>query len=379
MRLSDFILSNTERILQEFEEFARTHTVAGETMDIASLRDHAAPMLAAIAADMEQPQSDAAELRKSRGDAPGAGGYQLTAAEQHGTDRAGSGFTLEEMFAEYRALRAGVLRLWARERGQADETDLQDLIRFNEAIDQSLAESITRYSTGIEQSREMFLAILGHDLRTPLSAVLTASSFLVTEGELTGGNFTLAARIRRSGERMQSLVGDLLDFTRSRFGRGIPITRSATEVERICREVIEEIGTHLPDRDIRLETRGDLQGEWDEKRIAQALSNVIGNAVQHGADGSPIAVIARGEADEVVVSVHNRGPAIAGDDQHRIFNPFQRISSAEASCDEQASLGLGLYIAQQIAISHGGWIDVRSSQEHGTTFDLRLPRFDCKT
>jgi signal transduction histidine kinase len=374
MRLSTFILSNTEQILQGFEEFARTHTTADETMDIASLRDHAAPMLAAIAADMQQPQSEGARARKSRGDAPAAAEGAPTAAAQHGTDRAGSGFTLEEMFAEYRALRASVLRLWTRARGQLDETDLQDLIRFNEAIDQALAESITRYSTGIEQSREMFLAILGHDLRTPLSAVLTASSFLVTEGELTGANFTLAARIKRSGERMQALIGDLLDFTRSRLGRGIPVTRTSTDVERIGREVIEEIGAHHPDRELHLETSGDLRGEWDDKRIAQALSNLIGNAVQHGAEDTPIAVGARGKADEVIVTVHNLGPVIAGDDQHRIFKPFQRVVLAESSRPEQASMGLGLYIAQQIAIAHGGWIDVRSSEEHGTTFELRLPR-----
>jgi signal transduction histidine kinase len=204
--------------------------------------------------------------------------------------------------------------------------------------------------------------------------VLTASSFLLTEGELTGANFTLAARIRRSGERMQSLVGDLLDFTRSRLGRGIPITRTSTDVERIGHEAIQEIGPQHPDREILLMASGDLQGEWDEKRVAQALSNLIGNAVQHGAVGTPIAVTARGEADDVVVSVHNQGAVIGGDDQHRIFNPFMRVISADSSRSEQASMGLGLYIAQQIAISHGGWIDVQSSVELGTTFEFRLPR-----
>jgi signal transduction histidine kinase len=373
MRLPRFILAHSEQILQAFEDFARTHTSAGEGMDISALRDHAASMLTAIASDIQEPQSEHAQVRKSRGDAPDDAGGGPTAAEQHGTDRAGRGFTLEEMFSEYRALRASVLKLWAEERGQLEETDFQDLIRFNEAIDQALAESIERYSAGVAQSREMFLAILGHDLRTPLSAVLTASSFLVTEGELTGTNFTLAARIQRSGERMHSLVGDLLDLTRSRLGRGIPITPAAADIGRIAADAIEEIGAHHSDREITFETRGDLQGEWDEKRVAQALSNVIGNAVQHGAEG-PITVTACGEADEVVVAVHNVGPAIPGEDLPRIFNSFTRAASGNATGVEQGSLGLGLYIAQQIAISHGGWIDVRSSEEHGTVFELRMPR-----
>jgi hypothetical protein len=111
MRLPQFILTHSEQILQEFEDFARTHTTAGEGMDITALRDHAASILTAIASDMQEPQSEGARARKSRGDAPDDEDGVPTAAEQHGTDRAGSGFTLEEMFSEYRALRASVLQL----------------------------------------------------------------------------------------------------------------------------------------------------------------------------------------------------------------------------------------------------------------------------
>lgn len=374
MRLPRFIVANSEPILAEFEEFARTHTTAGETMDILSLRDHAAAILKAIALDLEQPQSAGDQRRKSEGDAPPEEEAGPTAAERHGVDRAGSGFTLVEMFSEYRALRASVLRLWTRARTQLDEGDLQDLIRFNEAIDQALAESVTEYSTEIEHSREMFLAILGHDLRSPLSAVLTASSFLVTEGNLTDRNLTLASRIRSSGERMQALVSDLLDFTRSRLGRGIPITRTDTDIAAISRDTLEEIGAHHPNRELHFAASGDLRGKWDSKRVSQALSNLIGNAVQHGAESTPIMVTARGAADEAVIAVHNRGVVIAGDDQQQIFNPFKKLASAQQTDKDQGSMGLGLYIAQQIAIAHGGRIDVESSEEGGTTFELHLPR-----
>ena len=375
MRLPEFIEKNSELILVEFEEFARTHTSAGDTMGIAALRDHAEKMLTAIALDISQSQTDQDQEIKSKGDAPVDDDSAPTAAERHGMDRAVSGFTLEEMFAEYRALRASVLRLWteAGER-RLDESDVDDMMRFNEAIDQSLAESITRFSTGLEKSREMFLGILGHDLRTPLGAVLTASAFLVSDGDLTETNLSMATRINSSAERMRKLVGDLLDFTAARLGRGIPITREETDVAAVARETMVEIGSQFPDREFRFVATGDTGGQLDGQRISQALSNLVGNAVQHGAEDTRITVEIRGVDDEVSVAVHNFGPAIGPDQMGRIFDPFTRASSADTAPQVAGSMGLGLYIAQQIALAHNGWIEVRSSESDGTTFVLHLPR-----
>lgn len=375
MRLPQFIAENTESILAEFEEFARTHTTAGDTMDIAALRDHAAGMLSTIALDISEHQSEEAQEIKSKGDAPAPDDAGPTAAEQHGTDRAVSGFTLDEMFAEYRALRGSVLRLWteAAER-RLDEQDVEDLIRFNEAIDQSLAESITQFSTGLDRAREMFIAILGHDLRSPLGAVLTASDFLETEGGLEDANLTMARRIHSSAERMRKLIADLLDFTTARLGHGLPVDREEADIAEIARETLAEIGGQYPDRELRFAAAGDAGGEWDPQRISQVLSNLIGNAVQHGAAGTPIAVNVTGGDDEVVVSVHNRGSVIRAEDIGRIFDPFRRITTGDAQGGVAGSMGLGLYIAQQIAFAHGGRIEVRSSAADGTTFLLHLPR-----
>lgn len=374
IRLARFIREEQERILGEFEEFARTHTRPGETMDIPALRDHAAGILSAIALDMEQPQSEAAQERKSKGDAPEDGRGADTAAEKHGTDRADSGFSLQEMFSEYRALRASVLRLWTDGRGAMDGTGMHDLIRFNEAIDMALAESITRFSIGLDHSREMFLAILGHDLRTPLNAVVAASSFLSTNGGLTGRSLTMAERIYRSGKRMNGLVGDLLDFTRSRLGKGIPITPMEIDLAEIGREAVGEVQAMHPTGELRFEVSGDVRGEWDPSRMSQALSNLIANAVQHGTPSTPIVVTARGEDREVVVSIHNLGRVIEPEDQQLIFDPFKRMGSMESGQSPQSSMGLGLYIAKQIALAHGGSIQVRSSMGEGTTFELHLPR-----
>lgn len=374
IRLARFIREEQERIVEEFEEFARTHTSVGETMDVRARRDHAAGILAAIALDMEQPQSEAEQERKSKGDAPDDGQTAETPAEKHGTQRVESGFSLQEMFAEYRALRATVLRLWTDDRGTLDGTDVHDLIRFNEAIDTALAESITRFAAELDHSREMFLAILGHDLRTPLNAVVTAASFLATDGGLTGRGLTLAERIHSSGRRMTGLVDDLLDFTRFRLGRGIPLTPTEVDLADIGREAVEECRVIHPTGELRFEVSGDVRGKWDPSRVSQALCNLIANAAQHGGESTPIVVTARGEADGVVVSVHNRGRLIGPEDQALIFDPFKRIMSAESEGAPQSSMGLGLYIAEQIALAHGGSIEVRSTVEEGTTFELHLPR-----
>jgi signal transduction histidine kinase len=371
MRLSEFITANRERILEEFEEFARSHTTAGGTMAIKALRDHAGEILTAIALDMTQPQTGADQTRKSRGDAPRQ--RRDSAATMHGAERAISGFSLDEMVAEFRALRASVLRLWRDSDPQVHREDLDDLIRFNEGMDQALAESIGRYSTDLAESREMFLAILGHDLRTPLGAVFTASTFLLDEGELTGPNLRLATRIRSSSERMAGLVRDLLDFTQSRLGRGIPITRADIDLGAVVTDAMDEVRSQNPERDIRYEQRGDLRGCWDGKRVSQALANLIGNAVQHGADNAPIRVEAIGLDDEAVVRVHNFGPVIPAEDQPRLFDPYKRLLAGEGR-SASGSMGLGLFIAHEIATAHGGRIDVESSTERGSTFTLVLPR-----
>jgi signal transduction histidine kinase len=226
MRLADFILANREPILVEWESFARTCLPAGATMDVAAPRDHASELLATIAADLATPQDVHAQAAKSKGLAPVEDGDGATAAEEHGAARAGSGFTIAQMVAEYRALRASVIHRWTQAAGELADADVQDLTRFNEAIDQSLAESVTRFDEGVEQAKETFLAILAHDLRTPLGAIYSSATFMLETGELEEPHRTLTARIAGSAKRTLAMVGDLLDFARSRLGGGIPVARA---------------------------------------------------------------------------------------------------------------------------------------------------------
>lgn len=375
-RLSTFIRENIEPILEEWETFARSLPM-GADMDVDALRDHAREMLGVIATDLDTPQSAKVQLAKAQGrsDAPdGDQRSQSTAAQSHGAGRAEQGFNLGQMVSEFRALRASVIRLWSRTLQAATLTDLEDLTRFNEAIDQAIAESVTRFGQDVAESKERFLAILGHDLRTPLGAIITSSTFMLDTGELVEPNRTLVQRIATSSRRMNQMVLDLLDFTRTRFGDSIPIIRSEIDARKVVHDVIAEVAATYPSVRLHLETSGDLRGAWDGDRLTQALINLVANAAQHGSDKSPIMVEARGLDREIEIAVQNEGPVIPKEEVGQIFHAMKH-SRANSGRDRR-HLGLGLYIVDKIVGAHGGSIDVQSSKEKGTTFTMTLPRRD---
>ena len=376
MRLADFILTHREPILAEWEAFARTCAPASDPMGIVALRDHANAMLSAIAADLVTAQAPFAQSQKSKGRARAPQTTAATAATEHGARRAESGFTIEQMVAEYRALRASVIRLWARDQGQLAPTDVEDLTRFNEAIDQSLAESVAQFDRDVEQAKEVFLAMLGHDLRQPLGAIYMSAAFMLDTGELEEPHRALTERIAASAQRTVTMVGDLLDFTRSRLGGGIPVTRAQVNLAKLLRDVVDEISAAHPDRAIAADTRGEQLGCWDAARLSQALGNIIGNAVQHGAEGTTVTVELSGDPDSVTVSVHNRGTVITPEQLNGIFNPTRTHSMPRPSASRgpTGSLGLGLYIAERIVSAHDGQVTVESSAQRGTTFTVHLPR-----
>ena len=373
-RLADFILTNRDAILAEWQAFAKSCAPASGSMSIVALSDHATEMLTVIAEDLKTPQGDFEQAEKSKGRAPTVDSNKRTAAEKHGTGRAESGFTIDQMVAEYRALRASVIRLWTRNRVDATAEELDDLTRFNEAIDQSLAESITRYTEDLDKSKEMFLAILGHDLRSPIGAVLTSAKFMLETGELEEPHLTLTTRILSATTRMNQMVGALLDFTRSRLGGGIPIVPAAMNMGKLVHDVVTEVLAAHPERRIQINARGAMKGEWDCERMTQVLTNLVGNAIEHGSRGTAVAVDVLGSDDDVTIAVHNRGVAISEDQLDGIFNAMKRRQETSKSAGTSTNLGLGLYIADQIVRAHKGRIQVESSEEKGTTFTVRLPR-----
>ena len=373
MGLSEFIVANRETIISEWESFARSCAPASGSMDITALADHASEMLSVIAKDLDTVQGALAQSEKSKGRAPSVDGTQPTAASEHGASRAESGFSVEQMVAEFRALRASVIRLWTANQGTLDVANVDELTRFNEAIDQALAESVSRYTQDLDHSKEMFLAILGHDLRSPLGAVTMSADFMLETGELPEPHLTLTTRIASSAKRMQHMIGDLLDFTRSRLGGGIPITRADMSIEKAVHEVVDEVLAANPTRTIKIDARGGKRGEWDCQRIGQALTNLLSNALEHGTASGIVTVKVEGSDSEACISVHNYGPAISPERLNGIFGSMKGSDHAEGS-GSYGNLGLGLYIAERIVNAHGGTIEVKSSNELGTTFTIRLPR-----
>ncbi len=374
MTLSIFIKENMDAIVQEWLEFAQTMEPAASTMSAMALRDHARPILLAIARDLESSQTDRAQENKSKGRAP-AVSTRETAAATHGALRQVSGFDLNQLGAEYRALRASVIRLWMRSRPAAIDSDVvEDMIRFNEAVDQAVAESTSRYAAELALSRDTFMAILAHDLRSPLSAIRMIGH-LMARGAQTDAARTQAAQIQRSAKEMGEMIRDLLEYTRTQLGKGIPVAPKPCNIALICRDALDEVRSAQPGRQLDLAVPEDLVGAVDNARLRQALSNLLNNALQHGDPASPIGLSARAEGKELVLQVKNLGEPIPADALQVIFDPLVQISPKSAAGGESPStnLGLGLFIAREVALGHGGTLDVESDRENGTVFTMRLP------
>jgi phosphoserine phosphatase RsbU/P len=221
--------------------------------------------------------------------------------------------------------------------------------------------------------RERLMGIVGHDLRTPLQAIIMASALLLRDDSLGERPRVLARRVANSAARMKDIIEQLLDFTRSRLGGGMPLTTQRIELTAVCRRVIEELELVHPNRSIVLASAAPIQGEWDSDRLVQAVSNVVGNALQHGDDAAAVRVSLSAENGEATIAVHNEGVPIPASLLPRLFDPFRRGTSDSDAPSHDAGLGLGLFIAQQIIRAHKGTIAVSSSAEAGTIVSIRLP------
>ncbi|HEX4474125.1 MAG TPA: hybrid sensor histidine kinase/response regulator [Polyangiaceae bacterium] len=218
---------------------------------------------------------------------------------------------------------------------------------------------------------EELVAVVGHDLRNPLNVVLMTATVL--SGSTSEPETRKAAeRLRSSGTRMVQIIDELFDLARARLGGGIPIERRPVNLGLIAKKTVSEFEATTPERKIELQLSGDLSGIWDEGRLEQVLSNLIGNAVRHGSLDAPIVVDVAGPKSEVCISVHNGG-RISPDLLPRIFEPFRSGRRRRGDGDGDG-LGLGLYIVQQIVHAHGGTVTVDSTEQGGTTFHVHLPR-----
>ena len=375
MKFSAFIKDNVDAIVADWEAFART-LPTGKTMSALALRDRSREILLAIADDMERRQSDKERAAESE-DIVSTPESASSAAAEHGGERQLAGFDLVQFFAEFRALRASVMAFWQRSKAAGTgRASVDEVMRFNEGIDKAMAESVQRYSSDVAASRDMFLAILGHDLRGPLSGIDMSALLLAKAGLSDAARQQAASRVKRASKEMNRLVTDLLEYTRTRLGAGIPIDRSTCDLGPVCEESLEAIRAGYPEHQFVQRMSGDLSIQADAPRMHQALSNLLSNAVQHGSRDTPIRLSAEGQADAVVLKVSNEGDPIPPDALQAIFEPLVQAPSASSEAHERSrtSLGLGLFIVREIVLGHGGTITVQSAADSGTVFTIRLPR-----
>jgi signal transduction histidine kinase len=374
MRLGEFILRDMEKILQRWEAFATTRLPAAVHMSSRSLRDHGPEILQAIVADLASPQTRQEQTAKSLGLAQVAADAPQTAAQTHAVLRAESGFNIEQLVSEYRALRASVLGAWL-DACPPEPPLVEDMIRFNEAIDQALAESVGFFEAHVTRSRNLLLGMLSHDLRSPLHTIQMTARYLRALD--SDGDVGLAAeRLVRSGARMQKLLDDLIDFNRTELGLGIRISPCDVELGDVCAEELEQIRATYCDRAVELEVTGDCRGCWDPGRIQQLLNNLVVNALRYGEPGGTVNVAVRGSESEVRLSVANTGKTIDGETIAHMFEPLRRGKDGAANND--SGLGLGLYITSEIAKAHGGAVAADSAQDR-TVFTVSLPRHPAAT
>lgn len=364
MSLSKFIRLNIEQIASEWETLARIRIPAAKAMSSQDLSSRFKQVLATLASHL-----DSVDLQS------GPSGTRETAAG-HGSLRHADGFQLPHLVLEFGTMRECVLRLWMAGGARTDQSAMEEIRRFNQGLDQALAEAIGGYSEEVERSQHIFLAVLGHDLRSPLSAISMAGQYLAVPGRVDAGQRKVVDSILRGTGMMNGMIRDLVEYSRSRLGRSMRVApRKGESLGSICQAAIRELQATHPECEFLFRESGDLTGCFDCNRMHQALASLLHNAVKQGTRRLPVILDARGDSEAVTVQVKNRGSLIPRASLAFIFEPLVPLSE-RAHPDElpAMSLGIGLFVARELVRSHGGTIEAVSSETDGTVFTLRFPR-----
>ena len=360
MRLSDFINANVRILVDDWELFAQTLLPAAGHMDSLALRDHAKQILLAIAEDISSWQSVSDSVDKSHGWNFRAAHVAETAAEIHGSLRQQHGFNMVQLAAEFRALRSSVLRLWGA-RSEDSAAYAEDVQRFNEAIDQALAESIDRFTTDVDRGRNLFLGILGHDIKTPLSAATLTAESLARRHMHDQEVLKLVLRIQRNVGTIGKVVTDLLEFVQIDLGTEMTLNKTMEDFGELTATAIDDYSTVHPEPEIRFSSSSDVTGLWDDIRVRQLLRTLIDNANSSGSPQAVIHVQVSRQGDDAVVTVGNEGSAIAAPVMDTLFDPLVRDDASTGGAANESKLGIDLYLARQIVLAHGGSISAAST------------------
>ncbi|HVK74716.1 MAG TPA: sensor histidine kinase [Kofleriaceae bacterium] len=356
--LSTFIRTHRGEIIAAW--LARVQQLPSATdQSLAVLRDSVPAILDRIMLELDHAPPDAHPI------------HELATA--HAIDRYRKGYDVREVIAEYQLLQVTIEDLYFREGGLPPDVvaRLRSLQYVGAALDDAVAVAVDCYVRERDSLRDVFVGILGHDLRAPLQAILAAADLLIPDDELEGGAAPdptrVAERIKRYTFRMARMIDQLLDYTRGRLGGGIPVARAPVDLVPLVANIVDEHAAAHPDRSLSFTAppaRGGVVGEWDGARLEQLVSNLVQNALQHGAD--PITVDLLDDGDAVRLVVTNAGE-MPREVQIGVFEPFRAPA-------RKGSLGLGLFIVREIARAHGGEVRVDSNAGVGTRFTVRLPK-----
>jgi signal transduction histidine kinase len=357
-----FIRQHRDAIVDEWLSRA-VMLPSAQTLAPPALWDHVPTMLDRLADAIDRHDDTAAALE--------------SLPEQHASLRFRQGYDLRQVIAEYRLLREVIMEMYTK-RGDASgqlRSNMESLTVLHAGLDRAIAEAVDHYALERDHARDTFVAILGHDLRDPLNTVVFQASALSKRAhELDSSTLNAVRRIAASGDRMERMIRDLLDFARGHLGGGFSIVPTTFDARAFIASRVQEVADAHPDRDVRCLTGsvdGDFHVEWDTDRISQVITNLVHNALVHGHD--PIVVELRDEGEHVSIAVRNQGE-IPSNVLPRLFDAFSPDRSERAA----GGLGLGLYIVQQVAHAHGGDV-VAESAAGTTTVRVRLPRTAPRT
>ncbi|MUP46047.1 HAMP domain-containing histidine kinase [Gramella sp. BOM4] len=372
MNLSASILQNKNQIADEWIDFATDNIIPTGKMEREEVKDHVKQILDRIIEDMDSIQTNKEQKIKSHGNKE-LNSAETNAANQHGEQRLDFGFDFMQLSSEFRALRASVLRLWAeKSREENWKTDFHDMIRFNEAVDEVWMISLKRFQEKLDESKNLFLGILGHDLRNPIATIKGSHSILKLSENLSEKEKKTLQYSDKRVDHMTKLINNLLELTELRLGGGMTVDRAELDLVSLFKEIVHEQQLAFPDIKFISDVDGQIRGNWDKLRFTQMMTNLITNAVKHGKPDGTIKLKLFDDEENAHFSVHNNGSHIPENILEKIFDG--RFSTGNGSSAEERSYGLGLLIVKKIIEGHQGEIKVSSSPENGTIFTVIIPK-----
>ncbi len=372
MNLVTFLSNNKNQIVEEWIDFAMVNIDHTGKMNHKEVKDHINEILNRVIEDMGSAQTNKEQKVKSHGNKK-QDSLNIMAANDHGLQRLVFGFDFMQLSSEFRALRASVLRLWAeKSKEHSWKIDFHDMIRFNEIIDEIWMISLRSFQEKLDGNKNLFLGILGHDLRNPITTIKGANSILKLSENLSEKEKKTIQYSDNSVERMIELINNLLELTELRMGSGMTVDKSELDLSSLFKEVIHEQQLAFPKVDLIIDTNGRVIGNWDKLRLSQMMTNLITNAIKHGKKEGTVKVKLSANLDNAYFSVHNEGTPISENILDKIFD--DRFTTGNKGTSKEKSYGLGLLIVKEIVKGHKGEVNVSSSSESGTTFTAILPR-----